>query len=178
MRNKWIFLLLNGIFSIVGVAMLLGGYFAPDGSLTDDGYPLNYFLYTMGGFFILFPLLLTLGISAAYKRVDNRINFLKTQGIQGTARVMRFNTTGMYLNRVPQLAMQLWVKTSLGEEYQARYKQCIHPIYYQYLAPDKDIPVYIDPADKNKLYLDVEQLWQDQAKHSNATSIQDLLSKN
>ena len=83
MKNKFAFNPLQIIFTLVGAGMLIAGYFAAPGSLTDDGYPLNIFFYCMGGFFIIFPLVLFGVINRFYNRAAKRVAYLKEHGIKG-----------------------------------------------------------------------------------------------
>ena len=46
--NNWVFNLVQIIFTLVGLGLIAGGYFATPDAKTDDGYPLNNFLYSLG----------------------------------------------------------------------------------------------------------------------------------
>ena len=41
--------------------------------------------------------------------------------------------------------------------------------YYNIIRPDADLPVYIDPNNKNKLFIDFQQAWMDIAKKNPAS---------
>lgn len=159
MKKNLAFYLVPLIFLIVGSGMLIAGYQAAPGSLTDDGYPLNYFFYTMGGFFILFPLLLTLGISFFYRRSAGKVSYLKTQGIKGKARVLGIERTGTSINDIPQVILKLKITTDLGEQFLVDYKKCIDPVYYSLITPERDLPVFVHPENKKEVYLDLEAAW-------------------
>lgn len=147
------------IFALVGAGLLISGYFAAPGSLTDDGYPLNIFLYCMGGFFIIFPLILFGAINRSANRAAKRIAYLKEHGIKGKARVLHMRRTGLTVNDVPQVVLDLNITTDLGEQFPASYKKCIDPIYYSLIRPDADLLVYVDPVDKGKVHMDFEEEW-------------------
>ena len=44
MKNTFVLNLIQIIFTLVGLGLIAGGYFASPGSLTDDGFPLNTIL--------------------------------------------------------------------------------------------------------------------------------------
>lgn len=147
------------IFTLVGAGMLIAGYFAAPGSLTDDGYPLNIFFYCMGGFFIVFPMILFGILSRSANRAAEEIAYLKEHGLKGKARVLHMRRTGLTVNDVPQVVLDLNITTDLGEQFSASYKKCIDPIYYSLIRPDADLIVYADPANKEKVYVDFEEAW-------------------
>jgi len=163
-HNNFIFNLLQGIFTIVGLVLITIGYFSAPGSTTNDGYPLNTFLYLLGGFFIVWPLVLFGVIRYFYKRAAGRRAWLVENGIRGKARVLNMRGTHIYINKVPQMAMDLQITTSLGERYETTHKTVVPMQYYNIIRPDADLPVYIDPNNKNKLFIDFQQAWMDIAK--------------
>ncbi len=158
-KNTAVFNLLQIVFSLVGAGMLIAGYFAAPGSVTDDGYPLNYFFYGMGTFFIIWPLILFGIIKLYYKRVAQKVQYLKEHGIKGKARVLNMRRTGVSINRVPQVILDLNIETDLGEQLQASYKKCIDPIYYNLIRPDGSLPVYVNPSNRKEVYVDFEAEW-------------------
>ena len=165
MKRNLAFYLVPLIFFIVGSGMLIAGYNAAPGSLTDDGYPLNNFFYFMGGFFILFPLLLTLCISFFYRRNAGKISYLKVQGIKGKARVLGIERTGTSINDIPQVILKLKITTDLGEQFLVDYKKCIDPVYYSLITPERDLPVFVHPENKKEVYLDLEAAWANLAEN-------------
>lgn len=168
-QNTFVLNLLQVIFTLVGLGLIAGGYFATPGSLTDDGFPLNTFLYAMGAFFVVFPLVLFGAIRYFFRRAAKRQTYLINNGIKGKARVLNMRPTNVYINRVPQMVMDLQVTTSLGEEFETSYKKVVPMQYYNIIRPDLDLPVYIDPADRTKWFVDFEGAWKDLAKQSSAS---------
>jgi hypothetical protein len=73
--------------------------------------------------------------------------------------VLHMQRTGLTINDVPQVVLDLNITTDLGEQFQASYKKCIDPIYYSLIRPDADLIAYVDPADKGKVYVDFEESW-------------------
>ena len=159
MKNNYVLNLIQGIFTLVGIGFLIGGYKATPGSLTDDGFPLDKFFYGMGVFFIAWPILLFGGIRYFYRRAADKIEHLKTNGIKGKARVLQMHRTGVSINRIPQVILDLDIKTDLGEKLQVSYKKCVDPIYYSLIKPDADLPVYIDPVNKKLVHVAFDEAW-------------------
>jgi hypothetical protein len=56
-HSNFVFNLLQIIFTLVGHGLIAVGYFATPDAKTDDGYPLNNFLYSLGGFLIICPII-------------------------------------------------------------------------------------------------------------------------
>ena len=168
-QNNFVFNLLQVIFTLVGLGLIAGGYFAAPGSKTDDGYPLNYFLYALGAFFIVWPLLLFGVIRYFIWRAAARQEYLVKNGLKGKARVLNMRPTNIYINRVPQVVMDLQVTTDYSERYETSYKKAVPMQYYNIIRPDVDLPVYIDPDDRNKLFVDFQQAWIDMARQGSAS---------
>lgn len=164
MKNNPVLYILPVIFSIVGLGMLIGGYTAAPGSLTDDGYPLNYFLYTMGGFFILFPVALTAIIWYFNRNNVQKMADLKANGLKGKARVLTIQRTGVSINNIPQVILQLSITTDSGQQFTVDYKKCIDPFYYNLITPERELTVYISRENKQEVYLDLEAEWTRLAK--------------
>lgn len=163
--NKFVLNLVQLILTLVGLGLIAGGYFATTEAKTDDGYSLKYFLYIIGGFFIVWPLLLFGVIRFFHRRAAARQAYLIENGIKGKARVLNMRGTNIYINRVPQMILDLQITTSLGERYETSYKKTIPMQYYNIIKPDLDLPVYIDPDNKNKMFVDFQQAWTDLAKN-------------
>jgi hypothetical protein len=169
MKKNIVFNLVQGIFTVVGLGFLVAGYNVPSGSLTDDGFALDKFFYSMGAFFIIWPILLFGVIRLFLRRSAQKIDQLKTNGIKGKARVLQMRRTNLRINHVQQVILDLDIKTDLGEKLQASYKKCIDPIYYSLIRPDADLPVYIDPNNKKNVYVDFEEAWAKSAMGRNTT---------
>ena len=169
MKNTFVLNLIQIIFTLVGLGLIAGGYFASPGSLTDDGFPLNTFLYALGGFFVVFPLVLFGAIRYFFRRAAERQAWLIENGIKGKARVMNMHQTNVYINRVPQMMLNLQVTTNVGEQFETTYKKAIPMHYYNIIRPDVDLPVYIDPSDRTKMFVDFEKAWGDIASQGTSS---------
>ena len=70
----------------------------------------------------------------------------------------------LHRSDLAQMAMDLQITTTLGERYETTHKTVVPMQYYNIIRPDADLPVYIDPNNKNKLFIDFQQAWMDIAK--------------
>ena len=163
-RGLFILNLLQIIFTLVGAGLIIGGYFSATNSTTDDGFPLKDFLYALGAFFILFPLLLFGVIRFFIRRAVAREEYLINNGIKGKARILNMQSTHVYVNNVPLMVFDLEINTSHGERYETVYRKTVPLQYYSIIKPDRDLPVYVDPNDKFNLFVDFHQGWMDLAK--------------
>ncbi len=91
-HNNFVFNLLQIIFTLVGLGLIAGGYFAAPGSKTDDGYPLNYFLYTLGPFLLFGPL--------CYLRVCSFVLIQKNQKIKAVRKKAKNLYEGLKRNKL------------------------------------------------------------------------------
>ena len=168
-KNTFVFTLLQIIFSLIGLGLIVSGYFAAPASQTRDGFPLTTFLYALGAFFVVFPLMVFGAIRYFLRRAAERQAYLVANGIKGKARGLNMGQTNIYINRVPQVVLNLQVTTNLGERYETTYKKAVPLQYYSIIRPDVDLPAYIDPADRTKLFVDFEQAWLDIARQGLAS---------
>ena len=160
MKNNFVFNFIQIIFTLVGSGMLIAGYSTPVDSLTDDGYLLNNFFYMMGGFFIVWPILLFGTIRFFFRRMAKKIEDLKLNGIKGKARVLSMRNTNVRINHVRQMVLELEITTDFGDKFQASYKECIEPIYYSIIRPDSDLMVYVDATNQKNIHVDFEETWE------------------
>lgn len=167
MKKNFAVTLIQIIFTLVGAGMLVAGYMAAPDALTDDGFSLKKFFYMMGAFFIVWPILLFGVIRFFIKKSADNIANLKANGIKGKARILGMQQTGVRINHVPQVKLQLDIKTDMGERFQADYKKCVPQMYYNLFKPEAEFPVYIDPINRSKVHVDFEEAW---AKTMNANT--------
>lgn len=151
------------VFTIVGLGFLIAGFTADPSALTDDGYKLSSFFYVMGSFFIVWPIVIFGGIIFFYRRAAAKVEDLKANGIKGKARVLSMRNTGVRINHVPQVILELDVTTEMGEKLQVNYKKCIEQMYYSILRPDVDLIVLVDPNNKQKVHVDFDATWRKMA---------------
>lgn len=95
-------------------------------------------------------------IKAALKMAG--VNFalqkeLQEKGVKTTAKVLRTEQTGVYLNRQPQVLFELEFTDQQGKTHHASHKKII-PFLNLYLAKQSELPITYLPADPQKLRID------------------------
>jgi hypothetical protein len=100
----------------------------------------------------LLPLTLVFGIvGLVLRKSAQRAAYLRTHGIQGQARVVGLAPTGMRINGVPQMQIQLMVELPGRAPYQAATKMlgAVVPVGAQ-------VPVRADPRNPSDVLIEVE----------------------
>ena len=137
---------------LVGVGMIVYGMMVSPEALTDDGYPLNSFLYVMGVFFIVFPLLGAFGVYYYYKRINDRETFLMNEGIKGEAEILSREQTGTYINEQPQVKFKLLITTPM-ENYELEHKEIVNLLDMGSIQVGRKIPVMVNPDNPRDILL-------------------------
>ena len=137
---------------LVGVGMIVYGMMVSPEALTDDGYPLNSFLYLMGVFFIVFPLLGAFGVYYYYKRINDRETFLMNEGIKGEAEILSREQTGTYINEQPQVKFKLLITTPM-ENYELEHKEIVNLLDMGSIPVGRKIPVMVNPDNPRDILL-------------------------
>lgn len=156
------FFLFYGIFFLAGSGLIVGGLMSDPAALTDDGYNLKCFLFFMGGFFLVFPLLILGTIYYFTRRSQKRREYLLKHGAKGTATILGAQRTGLLVNRIPQLLFSLRIATDLGETYELRHRQLYDGLIPGPVPVGKEIPVYIDPKNKQNVLV----MWEEATPRS------------
>jgi hypothetical protein len=74
--SKWVFLITTLPLTVLGLIFLFSGFTASPEVVTEDGYPLQTFFFLLGGAFLIFPLVTTIGTYLYYKRSNDREAYL------------------------------------------------------------------------------------------------------
>lgn len=138
---------------LVGVGMIVYGMMVSPEALTDDGYPLNNFLYIMGVSFIIFPLIGAFGVYYYYKRINDRETFLINEGIRGEAEILSREQTGTYINEQPQVKFKLLITTPYDEPYEIEHKEIINLLDMGSIPEGRKVPVVIHPDNPKDILL-------------------------
>lgn len=151
--SKWIFLVTTVPLLAVGIGFLIFGFMASPEALTDDGYSLKNFFYSMGGAFIFFPLLTTLGVILYYKRINDREIYLIQNGIEAEAEILEREQTGTFINEQPEVKFILLMNVPGEEPYQVEHKEIVNLLDMASIPVGKKIPVKVDPNNSNNFLL-------------------------
>lgn len=147
------FSLFYGAFFVVACGLIVGGLIADPEALTEDGYNLKAFLFFMGGIFLLFPALIIGTIYYFIRRGKGRLHHLLGHGQNGKATILSAEQTRLLVNEIPQFLFRLRITTHLGETYELRHKQLYDELILGPVPTGKEVPVYIDPKDKQNVLL-------------------------
>lgn len=82
--------------------------------------------YVVGAIFIIFPLMLGLGLFYYETRKDSRESFLMNDGIRGQAEIISRKQTGLYRNEQPQVQFLLKLTVPGEESYQLEHKEHVN----------------------------------------------------
>jgi len=138
---------------IVGVGMIVYGMMVSPEALTDDGYPLNIFLFMMGGAFIIFPFIGAFAVYYYYKRINDRETFLINQGIKGEAEILSREQTGTYINEQPEVKFKLLITTPYEGPYELEHKEIVNLLDMGSIPVGRKIPVMIHPDNPKDMIL-------------------------
>lgn len=137
---------------IVGLGMIFFGFTVSPEALTDDGYPLNTFLFIMGGSFVIFPVMGALGVYYYYKRINDRETFLMNDGIRGEAEILSREQTGTYINEQPQVKFKLLITTPM-DTYELEHKEIVNLLDMGSIPVGRKIPVMVNPDNPEDIIL-------------------------
>ncbi len=82
---------------------------------------------------------------------------LQKEGLPGTAKLVRADSTGVSSNDNPQMKLTLAVTGQDGQSWEAIVRQIIPQSQLYAMAPGTMFNVLYDPADKTKVVLDSRQ---------------------
>lgn len=146
---------LSLIFPLVGLGLIVGGFFVDPQAMTDDGLMrARPFLFLMGGFFVVLPfgLQFVLKWMAAQKR--KRKQFFLENGVEGTATVLSYDRTGLLVNHNPEIAFDLRVVTRSGREFSAQVEKVVGLEDLSKLREGMELPAYVHPKNEDEVWID------------------------
>ena len=141
-------------FLILGVLMTLGalGYIVAALTVAPEimagipgvggGVGLTGIIFTVIGFF-----------SFRSSRLAQR---LRTQGISANGQIVSIEPTGMTINNVPQMRVNVNVQLPNQAPYQTSTKVLMHPSSASQLAPGTTVPVRVDPQDASRILIEFD----------------------
>jgi citrate lyase gamma subunit len=100
---------------------------------------------------------------------------LQKNGIPGTARIISVNDTGVTINNNPQVKLNLEVKNSFGQRYNASCRVLVSRINPNAYAAGMEVPVKIDPKNEQNVVLDFTSSAATATAGSNSTMVLETL---
>lgn len=138
-----------GLSFTIGAGLAVAGVLAPAGAKTDDGHPLDLFLYSMAAFFSLGPVVLIGGFALSNWR---EAAFIR-DGIDAKGLVLAVEQTGTYVNEQPKLAFRLRVEGGGGPPYEVEHRQVVSLLSLAVVQPGAVLDVKVSRKHRNKLLL-------------------------
>ena len=137
------------IFGILIVGFIIAGFLVPENAKTDDGYPLDIFLWAMGGFFAL-----TIGGLVFYSSMTNRRRALiEKTWYDAPAEILEVSETGTYINNQPRLRFVFRVMSPVHPPCEVVHKQVIPLTALSMYTKGTTINVKVSPDDPEKILL-------------------------
>lgn len=134
-------------FILIGVGMIVAGFFVSPEARTDDGHPLKTFLWMFGGSWLLIDLGLVVGIRLMAAR---RKNVLETW-LPATARILNASETGTYVNNMPKIKFTLEVTSDVHGTYQVEHREVISMIQVVAYGVGTVHEIRVNPGNPKKI---------------------------
>jgi len=151
--NKWIYLIFLIPFLAVGIGMIIYAYTGQgDLFVSSPFFDVRGFFYMMGAFFIILSIVIVVALMLFYGRINAREANLMSNGLQGQAKILQVQQTGMYVNELPQVKFLLEI-TSPDGVYQMEHKAIVNMLNLASIHVGAILPVYIDPNNKKNILL-------------------------
>ncbi len=138
-----------GIFGILIIGFIIAGFLVPDNSKTDDGYPLDIFMWAMGGIFAL-----SIGSIILYSTFTNRKRaFIENTWYDAPAKILDVSETGTYINNQPRLKFVLQVRSPVHPPCDVVHKQVIPLTSLATYSKGNTINVKVNPDNPEDILL-------------------------
>lgn len=141
--NKILFLLM----ALPGIGMIAASFLVSKDALTDDGYPLNFFLLFLGAFFLL-----TNGVVFGFFFLSNKNKLEMMQdGLTGTARILDIQETNTRVNGMPRLKLLLEVNDGYNPVRKVEHRMVVPILKIAALKKDMEVPIKVHPRKPGKI---------------------------
>lgn len=133
-------LVLAGVFAVIGFMspLLRSGFYITAAILGGVG-------------------LLLLLWARRWRRGYQEAQRIRTQGVEGSGRILNMRQTGVYLNEQPQIELTLEVTTSMHGAYQVTVKEWVPLMMLGRLTSGVPLPVKVDPANPQRVVIEWEK---------------------
>jgi hypothetical protein len=154
MKGCGLLLIFLVVFGGIGCGMIYFGYQAKPGDLTDDGFPLKYFLYAMGGFFVATPLIMAFFMTLVGLINKRKDAYFATYGVPATATILSIEDTGTRINDNPRVALSLRIERGGQQPYTINTTKTVSIVYLGRLVPNAKLAVLVDSKDTNRIKIE------------------------
>lgn len=159
--GKWLGIIITIVvavpFLLIGIGFIVGGLLVDPNEMTSDGFKVQYFLFGMGGLFIVLTfssIPFVVGFVWVFKYLqkglvqkEQMLEDLKVRGKEGKAVVLELQDTGMLINYNPQVTLVLEISFDNQSPYQISKTETIPLVRLPQVQVGETIDVLIDPDD-------------------------------
>ncbi len=138
-----------GIFVVLIIGFVVAGFLVSNDAETDDGYPLNIFLWVMGGFFSLSIVVLFFFTKVSNKRRAH----IEATWYDAPAEILEVSETGTYINNQPRLKFLLHVRSPVHPPCDVIHKQVIPLTALSQYTKGNTITVKVNPENPEDILL-------------------------
>lgn len=138
-----------GIFAVIIVGFIIAGFLVSPKSRTDDGYPLNIFLWGMAGMFLLTDLVVIVWARLSNRRRER----IEKTWLDAQAEIIELGETGTYINNQPKIRFRLHVNSPVHPPCEVIHKQVIPLTALARFQAGKTIMVKVNPEDPQDIML-------------------------
>jgi hypothetical protein len=114
---------------------------------------MNVVNYVVGAIFIIFPLILGLGLYYYETKKDIRKSYLINDGLRCEAEILSLKKTGFYRNEHPQVKFVLKLTVPGDRAYQLEHNEYLNPLDVENLTEGAKIQVMVDPDNPKNILL-------------------------
>jgi len=138
-----------GVFVVLIIGFIVAGFLVSNDAETDDGYPLNIFLWVMGGFFSLSIVVLFFFTKVSNKRRAH----IEATWYDAPAEILEVSETGTYINNQPRLKFLLHVRSPVHPPCDVIHKQVIPLTALSQYTKGNTITVKVNPENQEDIML-------------------------
>ena len=130
---------------LVGIGLIVGGFFTDPSAMNDEGLSIKPFLYILGGGFVVVSLAIMIGLSLAISAKQKKVEDLLATGQQGEATVLGLEDTGARINDNPRVRLLLEVHIQGYAPYQVAKVIVVPLIRLSQVQVGSTVQVLADP---------------------------------
>ena len=142
-KHWWIFFL---VLLSPGIIMLAIGILNP-GARTDDGHS----LLMVGAVFTSIMVIIEAGVFVYLGRQKKRVAYFAQNGVQGSATILKAETTGIELNGMPQIELLLEITLPGQAPYTISNKSYWNLLSLSSLKRGARLTVRVDPKNRKRI---------------------------
>lgn len=137
------------IFGVIIVGFIVAGFLVSNDAKTDDGYPMDIFMWGMAGMFTISTAGILLWATISNRRRDE----IERTWHDAEAEILQVTQTGTYINNQPRLKFILRVQSPMHGEQEVVHKQVIPLTSLAQFGKGMRIAVKVNPDNPKSIML-------------------------